>query len=44
MSVFQLGLGFGRTGAGNLKVGGKRFTKMPFEIAEKAATICGKSF
>ena len=24
--------------------GHRRFTKLPFEIEEKAATICGKSF
>src|ERR1700727_1106554 len=25
-------------------LGSQRFTKMPFEIVEKVATICGKSF
>ena len=45
LSGFNEGMdGSGKTWDISEKALPERFTKMPFEIGEKVATICGKSF
>ena len=44
MSLFQLALGMSNMRERAMKIAGGKIHENGFEIVEKAATICGKSF